>query len=315
MEHAELVSGIRSASRELVRHWGFLGKSVAGSDLSGSAAHAVLEIGRNDGISARDLSVRLQLEKSTVSRLIKSLVQRGEVAEVASVRDGRAKHLHLTDQGRSTLHGIDRTAESQVVRALARLDPDAQLRVLTGLTDYAGALGSVDPMPVAGTDGVEIGRGYMDGLIGRVTQICAVRIQKDYPFGATFETKIALGMAEFAPRMDRPQNGIWWARIGDQVVGSITIDGENLGDGIAHLRWFALTEGTSGAGIGSRLLDAAITHCDDYGFQEIHLWTLKGLDAARSLYERRGFTLVKEYPGDQWGAEVVEQKFVRCHPQ
>jgi len=38
---------------------------------------------------------------------------------------------------------------------------------------------------------------------------------------------------------------------------------------------------------------------------------LKGLDAARSLYERNGFTLADEYVGTQWGTPVTEQKFVR----
>ena len=38
---------------------------------------------------------------------------------------------------------------------------------------------------------------------------------------------------------------------------------------------------------------------------------LAGLDAARKLYEQHGFVLMEEYPGDQWGKQVLEQKFVR----
>jgi hypothetical protein len=39
--------------------------------------------------------------------------------------------------------------------------------------------------------------------------------------------------------------------------------------------------------------------------------TFKGLDAARHLYEKHGFSLVHEVPGTQWGTEVIEQEFVR----
>ena len=50
---------------------------------------------------------------------------------------------------------------------------------------------------------------------------------------------------------------------------------------------------------------------DRQGFDETHLWTFKGLNAARRLYERAGFTLVEERPGARWGTEVLEQRFVR----
>ena len=41
------------------------------------------------------------------------------------------------------------------------------------------------------------------------------------------------------------------------------------------------------------------------------LWTFKGLDAARHLYERHGFRLAEEYAGAQWGVNLVEQRFER----
>jgi hypothetical protein len=47
-------------------------------------------------------------------------------------------------------------------------------------------------------------------------------------------------------------------------------------------------------------------HC---GYGQIYLWTFAGLDPARHLYEKAGFTLVKERTGRQWGTEVEEQRF------
>ncbi len=54
--------------------------------------------------------------------------------------------------------------------------------------------------------------------------------------------------------------------------------------------------------------------CDKRSTGEVHLWTFKGLDAARWLYESNGFSLAEEYVGDQWGSEVLEQRFVRALP-
>ncbi|PLP19110.1 MarR family transcriptional regulator, partial [Klebsiella pneumoniae] len=37
----------------------------------------------------------------------------------------------------------------------------------------------------------------------------------------------------------------------------------------------------------------------------------KGLDAARKLYESFGFTLIREWQGEQWGKVMTEQQFTR----
>jgi GNAT superfamily N-acetyltransferase len=160
----------------------------------------------------------------------------------------------------------------------------------------------------------QIGEGYIPGLIGRAVEMMAVRILRDYPMGMAFETRVAREMAEFMPRSDNPQNAIWHASSGGRVMGTITIDGDHLGDGRAHLRWFVVDETLQGGGLGGALLQRALSHCDAQGFREVHLWTVRGLDAARRLYERAGFTLAEEYDGAQWGARVSEQKFVRVAP-
>jgi GNAT superfamily N-acetyltransferase len=72
----------------------------------------------------------------------------------------------------------------------------------------------------------------------------------------------------------------------ERIVGSIAIDGQDLST--AHLRWFILDDGCRGSGVGRQLLRAAVEFCDQHGFDAIQLWTFKGLDAARRLYERPG---------------------------
>jgi len=116
------------------------------------------------------------------------------------------------------------------------------------------------------------------------------------------------------PRIDNPVNNSWSVVEKDEIIGSISIDGEDLDGNVAHLRWFILSEKLRGLGLGKELLLRAIDHCDGHGFDEIHLWTLKGLDAAKTLYERNGFELADEYVGDQWGKSVTEQMFIRKRP-
>lgn len=157
---------------------------------------------------------------------------------------------------------------------------------------------------------IEILAGYRPGLIGRVVEMHAMFYAAHAGFGVFFERQVASGLAEFAERLDHPRNRIWAAVADGRILGSITIDGQDLAPA-AHLRWFIMDEGTRGAGIGNRLVTAAMAFCDAAGFAETQLWTFRGLDAARRLYDRHGFVLAEERPGTQWGETVLEQRFVR----
>ena len=308
--NSKIISGIRTASRELVRELGFLNKTLAGTEMSPSAVHAIVEIGLTDEITAKALGQVLLLEKSTISRLVKSLVTGGLVVETPAEIDGRVKFLNLSEAGQSTMGKIVDFAENQVASAIAPLSEAKRDKVLEGLEIYASALRdrkSVEALQ----DKVVIGQGYTSGLIGRVAEMHAHYYSKHSGFGAHFEALVAGGMAEFIPRLESSKNATWYATKRGTIVGSVSIDGEDLGNNIAHLRWFIVDDGLRGAGLGRRFIQAAVDFCDEQKFDEIHLWTFQGLDAARKLYEAFGFVMVDEQAGSQWGKEVIEQKFIR----
>lgn len=313
----QLVADIRLSSRELVRELGLMNQTVAGTSLSLSAVHAIIEIGRADGLSSKVLSERLYLEKSTVSRLVKSLVEDGEIREVRSKNDRRKKYLHLTPSGKQTLSVIDEFAESQVSNALGGLDEESRLNLLKGLRQYAAAMKSASTGAEHGAvrGQIEICAGYAPGIVGRVIEMLQLHMHRHYGFGANFESRVAGDLAEFIARIESPANQIWRAEIVGRIVGSISIDGEDLDDDLAHLRWFVVDSGQRGGGVGEALLSAALEFCDRRGYRETQLWTVKGLDAARKLYQKHGFVLTEEYHGNQWGARVLERKYARPLPR
>ncbi|NBB49007.1 GNAT family N-acetyltransferase [Rhizobium sp. CRIBSB] len=305
---APKVDEIRSASRMLVRKLGFMGKTLAQTELSPSAVHALIEIGAAPGIPAQALCGLLNLDKSSVSRMLRQLALSGDVEERSDSWDKRVKRLHLTVVGEARLAQIHRFAEQQVTQAMGRLTPREQATTLDGLRLYAGAL---SPPSEHASPGIAIAAGYRPGLIGRITDMHARHYSRSSGFGQNFESLVASGLAEFAGRLDRPCNAIWYALRDGEIVGSVAIDGEDLGGGFAHLRWFIVEDGLQGAGVGRRLLAAAMAFVDELAFPETHLWTFAGLNAARHLYEAQGFACVEERQGSQWGSEVLEQRFVR----
>jgi DNA-binding MarR family transcriptional regulator/GNAT superfamily N-acetyltransferase len=314
---SQLIDQIRATSRHLVRELGFMGGDFAGTDLPPSAVHALIEI-ETGGMTARDLAAILRLEKSSVSRMLRKLVEAGDVREAAGEEDTRTKRLSLTPQGQQRVASIHAFARAQVSSALGRLHQGQHETVLEGMRLYADALLPTDQKAEdhkPQSSPVEIVTGYRPGIIARITEMHALYYARTSDFGQAFESRVAGGLAEFCSRLENPQNRIWAAMRDGQVRGSVAIDGEDLGEGIAHLRWFITDDTLRGTGAGKKLLDAAMDFVDASGFTETHLWTFAGLNAARHLYETRGFALVEEYTGSQWGREVLEQRFVRKTPQ
>ncbi|MBN9320840.1 MAG: MarR family transcriptional regulator, partial [Delftia acidovorans] len=74
-----LVDGIRAASRQMVRELGFMQATLAATDYPPSAVHAILEIGTQGRMAASQLAQALGLEKSSVSRMVRKLVEAGEL--------------------------------------------------------------------------------------------------------------------------------------------------------------------------------------------------------------------------------------------
>ncbi|CDF92172.1 MULTISPECIES: bifunctional helix-turn-helix transcriptional regulator/GNAT family N-acetyltransferase [unclassified Pseudomonas] len=306
------INHIRSASRLMVRELGFMNATLAATAYPPSSVHAIVEIGNRQVLTAAELVELLGLEKSSVSRMVRKLIEAGELEEIPNEADARSKHLRLTAQGADTLRSIDRFATQQVEAAMSLLTEEQRRTVREGIAHYAVALrahrlGTELSSPAQLLD---IARGYRPGIIGRIVQMHADYYARHSAFGQPFESLVASDMAELMGRLHNPRNEVWVALEGERIVGSIAIDGEGEG-GEAILRCFILDDCARGKGAGRRLLAEAMKFCDQWQFPATRLWTFQGLDAARRLYEDFGFRLEHEQEGQQWGRRVMEQCFVR----
>jgi GNAT superfamily N-acetyltransferase len=150
---------------------------------------------------------------------------------------------------------------------------------------------------------------YTPGALARLIEMHAGFYAREWGFGLYFETKVAREAAEFLGALPQADSQAWFARDGERIVGSIAIDGRHAAADGAHLRWFVVDDSVRGAGAGAALLDAALAFCRARKFSRVYLWTFAGLDAARRLYEARGFRLVEEREARSWGVVVREQRF------
>ena len=139
-----LIDDIRAASRQMVRELGFMDATIAATDYPPSAVHAILEIGIHGPIASAQLADILCLEKSSVSRMVRKLIDNGELRETTDTDDARFKPLTLTAKGRRTMAALHAFGRRQVSGALARLTDAERRTVREGLMLYARALRADD---------------------------------------------------------------------------------------------------------------------------------------------------------------------------
>lgn len=307
---AEILE-LRDFSRKLVRELGFMRATLADSDLAPSAVHAIIEIGAAPGISAKDLGNILRLDKSNTSRQVAKLEAGGLLMRTTANEDARSSELYLTEAGQRLRRRIDRFATDQVSRALRRIVPADQEALVRSLALYADALAQDNSAKGAseGDESIRLVEGYQPGCIGDIVSLHARFYSAHWGFGAFFEKKVATELSEFASALPADGKALWRYVENGRTLASLAIDG-HVETGLAHLRWFIVDDSLRGSGVGRRLMSSAMRFVDER-FRETYLWTFKGLDAARHLYESFGFRLADESEGEQWGSKVIEQRFCR----
>ncbi len=155
---------------------------------------------------------------------------------------------------------------------------------------------------------IEIGS-YYPGVIGKITELHGVYYYENWGFDVTFEIQVGRELAEFVARLNQERDGLSVATRSGVFAGSIAIDGVDAAQYAARLRWFIVDPQFQKTGIGRKLIALAIEFCVQQGFSGVYLWTFKGLESARRLYESVGFQLCDESWVAQWGQTIMEQKY------
>jgi len=115
------------------------------------------------------------------------------------------------------------------------------------------------------------------------------------------------GVRDFAEKFDSGRDCMYIAGHNRVPCGCIAIT--HADDGTAQLRFYFLEKELRGNGAGRRLIDRAIGFCRDAKYERVFLWTFSTLDAARHLYEDRGFRITDTHVNNEWGEPVLEEKW------
>jgi GNAT superfamily N-acetyltransferase len=152
-------------------------------------------------------------------------------------------------------------------------------------------------------------RTHRPGDMGWVIERHGTLYAREYHWDATFEALVAQIAARFIERFDAARERCWIAERGGERVGSVFV--VKRSPTVAQLRLLLVDPAARGLGIGARLVDECLAFARSAGYRRMMLWTNGGLDAARAIYEARGFRLTREERHHSFGHDLVGQTFER----
>ncbi|MBK9715038.1 MAG: MarR family transcriptional regulator [Kouleothrix sp.] len=108
-------------------------QTPCGEAIAVAEAHALLELSRAAPLSQRSLAQRLRLEKSTISRLVGLLEQRGWITRARNAHDARVLELRLTVAGQQAAAQLVEARRVKFARLLDAIPAEHHPLVLEAL--------------------------------------------------------------------------------------------------------------------------------------------------------------------------------------
>lgn len=122
----ELVQKYRNILRKFEREIFFQNVASCCHGVSLPQCHALLEVEGQENISLTELSDKLTLEKSTVSRTVDGLVKKGYLNRKIPEENRRTVKLQLTQAGEKTCENINWNNNHFISEVLNTLDENDQ---------------------------------------------------------------------------------------------------------------------------------------------------------------------------------------------
>ncbi len=141
------------------------------------------------------------------------------------------------------------------------------------------------------------------GDMGWVVQQHGEIYWREYGWDMRFEALVAGIMSSYVTNYQSEFEKCWIAEVDGVRTGSAFVVRQSTST--AQLRMLILTPEARGLGLGGKLTDECIAFARATGYKKMTLWTNSCLLAARGIYVKRGFKLVKSEPYQGFGHNLV----------
>ena len=280
------VAAVREFNRFYTRRIGALNEGLLHSPFSLTEMRVLYELAHRETPTAGELAADLGLDAGYLSRILKTFGAQGLIARTSSAEDGRRRVLTLTEKGRKTFAPFDRASSDEVSAMLGALGSAQRRRLVEAMRTIERLLA---PPKTAGPRLVL--REARAGELGWIVHRHGALYASEYGWGDKFEGLVAEVAADFLSAHDPKRERCWVAVLDGEIVGSIMLVKKSAR--VAKLRLLLVEPSARGFGVGRRLVDECVAFARSAGYAKVTLWTNPELHAARAIYEKTGFRLVR----------------------
>ena len=288
----QVVERARRFSRFYTRAIGVLGEGYLDSGFTLAEARVIYELANRPRPTAREVGQILELDPGYLSRILKRLEAQGLVKRALAEGDRRRRRLSLTEEGRATFARLDGGARDAMSELIGRLGPGEHERLSTAMSEIETLL---TPDPRAEI----VMRERRPGDLGWIVERHARLYAEEYGWDARFETLVARITAEMTAAPDPARERCWIAERDGQRLGCVFLAKDD--PDTARIRLLLVEPAARGAGLGRKLVEAAVGFARRAGYREIVLWTHRELHAARRIYADIGFRKTEEWQHHDFG--------------
>jgi DNA-binding MarR family transcriptional regulator/GNAT superfamily N-acetyltransferase len=292
------VAAVRRFNRWYTRQIGLLGEGYLESPFSLTEARVLYELANRELPTASELGRELGLDAGYLSRILRGFQQRGLLERTPSPLDGRQSLLRLTESGRAAFAPLDARSQREIGAMLGELSEVQQGRLVSAMATLESLLGA-RPEPAVPYLLWSPGPGDLGWVVSRHGALYA----QEYGWNEQFEALVASIVAKFVEQFEPKWERCWIAERDGQPVGSVFVVRQS--STVAKLRLLLVEPEARGLGIGQRLVAECLRFARSVGYREMVLWTNSVLVAARRIYQRAGFELVREEAYQGFGQELV----------
>jgi DNA-binding MarR family transcriptional regulator/N-acetylglutamate synthase-like GNAT family acetyltransferase len=286
---------LRRFNRTYTQRIGVLEESFLGTGRPLAVSRLLFEIGTAEGITARDLRERLDLDSGHLSRMLRRLEAEGLVSTRPDPTDQRRRVVLLTDAGRAARRELDDRSEELASRIVAPLT-DRQRKRLTEALATADLLVRAATVRLREVPPDDAGARH---ALGRYL----AEIDERFPTGYRIERPVATAAQPGSTYVLATSDGEPVAYGGIRPAPAVDERAVEIKRMWVHPDW-------RGAGLGSRMLRHLEALAVEHDAQRIVLDTNEVLAEAIAMYERSGYSQVERYPGSDPHATHFFEKVV-----
>jgi DNA-binding MarR family transcriptional regulator/N-acetylglutamate synthase-like GNAT family acetyltransferase len=294
------VAAVRAFNRFYTRRIGVLNEGLYQSPFSLTESRVLYELAHRRDSTATQLGKELGLDPGYLSRILRRFEKTGLLARATSTDDGRQNLLSLTRKGRATFAPLDAHSRDEVNAMLCSIPEPEQDRLIGAMRTIQDALEGEQQSQSA-----YLLRQHQPGDMGWVIHRHGVLYAQEYGYDEHFEALVAEIAAHFIQNYDPKRERCWIAEKDGQMVGCVFLVKQSKA--VAKLRLLLVEPSARGLGIGGRLVDECARFARQCGYRKIVLWTQSELRAARHIYQKAGFHLLRRQPHRSWGRKLVAE--------